>query len=73
MLNISNYNKEFTIGHFIIGDEVYLIGGDGNPFGMVVGIGHKNIHVKPHDINLKKNIVKKPTELYLGKEWHDFN
>lgn len=68
-----NYNKEFTTGHFIKGDEVYLIDGDGEPFGMVVKIGDKNIHVKPHNTQLGQIVVKKPTELYLGKEWHDFN
>lgn len=68
-----NYNKEFTTGHFIVGDEVYLIDGDGDPFGMVVKIGERNIYVKPHNTRLKSIIVKKPTELYLGKEWYDFN
>jgi hypothetical protein len=68
-----NYNKEFTAGHFIVGDEVYLIDGDGEPFGMVVRIGRKNIYIKPHDAQLNPTIVKKPTELYLGKEWHSFN
>lgn len=63
--------KEFTTGHFIVGDEVYLVNGDGEPFGMVVKIGDRNIHIKPHDAN--NIVVKKPTELYLGKEWHEFN
>lgn len=68
-----NYNNEFTTGHFIVGDEVYLVGGDGEPFGMVIKIGDKNIYIKPHDAHLMPIVVKKPTELYLGKEWHDFN
>ena len=64
-------NSTFTINHFIRYDEVYLIGADGEPFGMVVKIGAKNIHVKSH--NNSKTIVVKPTNLYLGKEWHLFN
>lgn len=39
---------------------------------MVVNIGNKNILVKPHS-NEKTIVTKKPTELYLGKEWADFN
>ena len=68
-----NYNKEFTTGHFITGDEVYLVNGDGEPFGMVVKIGDKNVYVKPYDTSKNPIIPKHPTELYLGKEWHDFN
>jgi len=67
-------NKKFTVGHFIMFDEVYLIGGDGEPIGMVVSIGSKNVHVRLHDeTKSKRVIVKRPTELYLGKEWHSFN
>lgn len=66
------YNKEFTTGHFIKGDEVYLVDGDGEPFGMVIKVADKNIHVKPHDKD-KKITIKKPSQLYLGKEWDKFN
>lgn len=68
-----NINDKFTTGHFIVGDEVYLVGGNGEPFGMVVKSTDKNIHIKPHNTNKKTIIIKKPTELYLGKEWSDFN
>jgi len=68
-----NINDGFTTGHFIIGDEVYLVGGNGEPVGMVVKIGEKNIYIKPHDTNKKPIIIKKPNELYLGKEWDFFN
>lgn len=68
-----NFKNEFTINHFIVGDEVYLVNGDGKPFGKIVKIGTKNIFVKLHDTNKETIVVKKPTELYLGKEWHEFN
>ena len=68
-----NYNEKFSIYHFIVGDEVYLVNGNGEPFGMVAKIGQKNIFVKPHDKTKKPLVIKKPTELYLGQEWHHFN
>ena len=64
-------NTMFTVGHFIKGDEVYLIGGDGEPIGMVTSIGSVNVHVRVYES--KRIVAMKPTELYLGKEWHSFN
>jgi len=64
-------NNRFTTGHFLRGDEVYLIGGDGEPFGIVLASNNTNVKVKTHDTS--KIVFKKPTQLYLGKEWAAFN
>lgn len=68
-INESN-NEKFTVDHFIKGDEVYLVKGDGQPIGMVVSVGNSNIKVKLHSGEEKSY---KPTELHLGKEWHDYH
>lgn len=68
---IDEASKSFTVNHFNKGDEVYLVGGDGEPFGMVTGVGSKTVKVKKHSNN--SEVYKAPTELYLGKEWHNFN
>lgn len=70
---MNNMNSQFTTGHFIVGDEVYLVGGDGQPFGMVAKVGLRYIYVKKHIPGRNPYVLKKPTELYLGKEWHKFN
>lgn len=64
-------NSSFTVDHFIKGDEVYLVGGDGEPIGKVEKKGPVNIQVWLY--NDGKYVYKKPTELYLEKEWHLFN
>ncbi len=64
-------SDKFTVDHFISGDEVYLVGGNGEPFGMVDRLGSVNVLVRPH--NQSKSIAIKPTKLYLGAEWHQFN
>lgn len=75
-VNLKNFvstegdSSKFTTGHFLVGDEVYLVGNP-KPFGMVSSLGDKNVLVKRHEDS--KIVPKKPTELYLGQEWHKFN
>ncbi len=62
---------EKTVFSFIEGDEVYRIGGDGTPFGMVVSLGRVKVKVKKHSNG--KMVRMCPKELYLGKNWHEHN
>lgn len=74
-----NFVNENTVstGNFIKGDEVYLVGGDGEPFGKVAKVTDKYIHVFEYpenkDERLGKTVIKKPSELYRAPQWHEFN
>ena len=62
---------EKTVHSFIEGDEVYKITGDGTPLGMVTSIGRTKVKVKKHSNG--KEVRMCPKDLYLGKDWHEYN
>ena len=68
-LNLKKISK--TIHSFIKGDEVYVVGGNGSPLGMVFNLGTTNVCVKRHDNG--KVVRVDPKILYRGVEWHEHN
>jgi hypothetical protein len=55
---------------FIEGDEVYNIDSQ-EVYGKVIGIGTVNIKVRAYKDNKIKFI--KPSKLYCGFDWHNYN
>ncbi len=66
------YPKKNTSA-FIVGDEVYYVDSKNphEPYGKVIGIGTVNIKVKTYKDNKFKFI--KPSKLYCGFDWHNYN
>ena len=58
---------------FLEGDEVYKVGSSDprEPYGKVVGVGSKNIKVRTYSDGKFRFI--KPSKLYLGFDWHNYN
>lgn len=58
---------------FLVGDEVYHVDSKNahEVYGKVIGIGSVNIKVRTYSDNKIKFI--KPSKLYCGFDWHNYN